>query len=1294
MKKLLFLFTFLGITGAIFGQQWKENLDESKAANFYEIQQAFNDYWDPFEVEKGYYLVKGEKQKAGGWKQFKRWEWFWESRVDKQTGAFPEVSNREIYQQELNTNPNRSISGNWTSMGPSTTGGGYAGLGRLNCIGFHPTDNNTYYVGAASGGVWKTSDAGSSWTPISDDIGALGISSIVVEDGGSNDILYIATGDRDASDTYSIGILKSTDGGTTWLSTSLAWTTNQQRLVYKLMQDPSNASVFYASTSLGLYKSTDACDNWTLIYSSNAFIDMEFKPGDSQTLYGSTTNGNIYLSTNGGNNWTNAHIISGGYRTQLAVSANDPNVVYAVAANNSSALKGIYKSTNSGSSYTLAFDGLNLLGWNCNGGGGSGQGWYDLCIIADPNQANTVFVGGVNTWKSVDGGSNWSINNHWSSSCGGNATNVHADKHYLAYQNGSSTLFECNDGGLYSTSDGGSTWNHLGSGLVTSQIYRLGVAQTTDEDVIIGLQDNGTKALLTNTWYDVIGGDGMDCAIDYTDENIQYGSLYYGDIYKTTNHWTSSTNISSGISGSAAWVTPYVIDPNVHTALYVGYQDVWLSTNQGSSWTQLSSWGGSTLRSLAVAPSNSNVIYAATNSIIYKSTNGGGSWTNITNNLPAGSASIKSIAVEEDDPNTLWVSFSGYNSHGVYESTSGGSSWSNISTGLPSIPINSVIQNYQNDNETELYVGTDVGVYVKVGSANWTSFFDGLPNVVVSEVEIYYDDANTANSRIRAATYGRGLWESDLYSISAPPLADFSADNTTPTIVETVNFTDLSTNTPTTWAWTFTPNTITYMEATTASSQHPKVRFDALGYYTVELTASNADGSDTETKTDYIQATNEPPVADFSADNLSPTTIDTVLFTDLSTNTTTAWLWTFTPNSISYLDGTDANSQHPKVRFNDAGLYTVELTATNDGGSDTETKTDYINASIPPPDAEFSSDNNNPTPLETVSFTDLSTGTPDSWDWVFDPTTVTYKEGTNSSSQHPKVTFDVTGSYTVSLTASNAGGSDTETKNDYIIVTDQAPLADFAADNTTPVVGDLVNFTDQSQYTPTNWEWSFDPATITYLDGTSSGSQHPKISFDSPGLYTVSLTATNAGGSSTETKTDYVDAWLQAPEADFKADNVEPVLDETVSFTDQSLHMPDSWAWSFSPSTISYVDGTDENSQHPKVQFNVSGLYSVSLEASNTAGSDMETKTNYIDVLINGLSNSELEQILIWAYDKKIYFKVPEHLQARAEVYNLKGLKLVETNVNNSPIPIHESGFVVVRLLSNTDTRLVKVFIK
>jgi PKD repeat protein len=1095
----------------------------------------------------------------------------------------------------------------------------------LNCVGFVSGDNNTIYVGAASGGIWKASNGGSSWTPLGDNNAVLGVSDIAVVPGSNPHTIYIATGDKNGgsmwslgggqnNDNNSVGILKSTDGGTTWNTTGLSYTPSQQRTVNRLLLHPTDYNILYAATSVGVYKTTNGGTSWSQI-STNVFADMEFKPGTPATIYGSNYNGDIYRSTNDGSTWT-ATLSTSNSRTEIAVSANNSAVVYAILSNSSSGLAGIYKSTDSGASFSQVFSGAttNLLNWDCSSTTSGGQAWYDLCIAADPTNANNVFVGGVNTWRSTNGGTSWSISNHWTGSC--SVTAVHADKHYLAYQNGTSTLFECNDGGFYKTTNNGSSWTHLGSGLVTSQIYRLGVAQTVTNENIIGLQDNGTKSFISGGWYDEIGGDGFECAFDYTNQNTMYGELYYGDIRRSTTHGASWSAITSGLTGSAHWCTPFVLDPNVNTTLYIGYQDVWKSTNQGTTWTKISTWAGSTLRSLAVAKSNSSYIYAATQTVLYRTTNGGTSWSNITGTIPVGSGNITYVSVKNDDANTVWVSLGGYNSTKVYQTTNGGTTWTNISTGLPSVPVMCVIQNKQNTSQIELYAGTDAGVYVKNGSANWTMFSTGLPNVVVTELEIYYN-ATPANSRIRAATFGRGLWQSDLLSTVAAPVANFTASTTTPYIGQTVTFTDLSTNTPTTWAWSFSPSTVTYVGGTNSSSQNPQVQFNAGGLYTVTLTASNAGGSDGETKNNYISVF-YAPVANFSANNTSPAIGQTVAFTDLSTNTPTSWSWSFSPATVTYVGGTTSTSQNPQVQFTAGGSCSVTLIATNASGSDPETKNNYISV-LSPPIADFDADYYTPVVGQTVYFWDMSINNPTSWSWSFNPSTITFVGGTNANSQDPEVQFNAGGSYSVTLTVTNASGGDSETKTNFINVP-FPPVTDFSASNTTPGIGQTVNFTDLTTNNPYMWLWSFSPATISYTGGTNALSQNPQVKFNAGGLYSVTLTATNIGGSDVEVKSNYISV-PYPPVADFQASTTTPIIGQTVTFTDLSTNTPTSWAWSFSPGTVTYTGGTGATSQNPQVQFTAGGLYTVTLTATNASGSDGETKINYISVTAPPVAN-------------------------------------------------------------------------
>jgi hypothetical protein len=180
MRLFILILTIVFLPFVSFTQSWVENFysaSESKnTQNFYEMQKLFNEYWDDYELDRGYYYVNGEKRKAGGWKQFKRWEWYWETRINRETGSFPSVNMLEKHRDFHKNTKSGTDESNWTEMGPNSSDGGYAGIGRINCVAFHPTDPNTFFVGAPSGGLWKTSNGGQSWEVLTDTLPVIGVS--------------------------------------------------------------------------------------------------------------------------------------------------------------------------------------------------------------------------------------------------------------------------------------------------------------------------------------------------------------------------------------------------------------------------------------------------------------------------------------------------------------------------------------------------------------------------------------------------------------------------------------------------------------------------------------------------------------------------------------------------------------------------------------------------------------------------------------------------------------------------------------------------------------------------------------------------------------------------------------------------------------------------------------------------------------------------------------------------------------------------------------------------------------
>jgi len=702
------IISFFGALVFLFGNSFAQPVqypNQANEQNFYQIKEASENYWNSLNVEGGYTYQNGKKEKVPGWKQYKRWEWFWESRVNLKTGEFPEVTTDQEYEKYLRNNVSlkkqSTFNEDWVNLGTNSSAGGYAGIGRINCIAFHPTDANTFWVGSPSGGIWRTTTGGSSWTILNNNMTVLGVSDIAVtSDYATSNTLYIATGDRDggsmwslgggqAADNNGVGVYKSTDGGSTWIATALSFTKPERAKIYRLLILPTNNNILIASTKSGIYKTTDGGNNWLIKTDNPDFIDMEFKPGDPTYIYASSTrhpDAYFLKSHDTGETWNLVTIRSNlTSRTEIAVTANNPNIVYLLVTNATGGYYAVYKSTDSGENFTVVngYTTQNMLGYYSDGSGGtSGQGFYDLCIAASPTDANIVFIGGVNTWKSNDGGVTWAINNMWTSYNGynfSNAPEVHADKHVLSFQSGG-VLFEGNDGGIYKTTNGGTSWNDLTNGLVISQLYRLGVSQISQNKVLTGLQDNGSK-LYQGTWKDVFGGDGMECIIDHSNDNYMYVTYVRGEIYRSENGFLTdyTTQISANITGgqqTGAWVTPYVMDPNNSQTLYAGYDKVWKTTDRGNSWTaafqQLSS--SNKLRSLVIAPSNTNDLYCADPYIVWKSTNGGvGDWIDLGDNIPFSTNSITFLAVNNEDADNVYITYGGYTENEkVYESTDGG----------------------------------------------------------------------------------------------------------------------------------------------------------------------------------------------------------------------------------------------------------------------------------------------------------------------------------------------------------------------------------------------------------------------------------------------------------------------------------------------------------------------------------------------------------------------------------------------------------------------------------------------
>ena len=876
MKKTILLSTIFLISMAINAQNWVDKFQDINE-NFYSIQSEFNAYWSSKSYERG-----------KGYKQFKRWEWMAEPRVYP-SGDLKYASRAKAYEEFQNyllANPTAaakissasSTSGNWTAIGPfgSPVGGD---AGRITFIRFMPGLPSTIFAGTGAGGLWVSTNSGTSWTTNTNSLSVLGCSDLAINPLNTS-IMYLAMGDIDASDTKSTGVLKSINGGLTWSTTGLTFSVSLGRTIGRLLINPLNPNVVLAATNVGIYRTNNAGVSWSVV-KTGSYNDIEYKttaPFDTTNVF-AVTGSTFVRSVNGGNTFTTTASglpTTGVNRMALSVTAADPNYIYILCSKSSdSGFGGVYRSVDGGVTFTLMSSTPNIFDWSTSGSGVGGQGWYDIACGVSPTNKNEIICGGVNSWKSINGGSTWTLNSHWTG--GGGKPYVHADLHVVEYVNGT-TCYMGTDGGVAKTTNSGVAWTTINGTMNIAQSYKIGQSAQagTPNYVISGHQDNGTNLWNAGVWTEVYGGDGADCFVDWSSNATLVESYVQGDFNRSTNSGGTWTSIISGITGTAAWVAPIIQDPNNANIFYSGYQQVFKSLNKGTSWTQMGTIAGSgDVLSIAAAPSSTATLYASRSTNLYKTTNSGTTWASITAGLPTASAQITNIAVDNLDATNVFVTFSGYSAgNKVFVTTNGGSTWTNISAGLPNLPVNCII--YTKNLNDAIYVGTDVGVYFKDGSmTSFIPFMTNLPNVIVNDLEIHY-----ATNKLRAGTYGRGVWESDLYSNPlAPPNASFSTAFTSACVGIPFVISDQSSGTPTAWTWTLTGGS-----PAISSVKNPTVTYSSAGVYTVSFVSTNINGNST-VYTNTILVSSPPVLV------LTTATVCSGMPATISASGATSYLW-------------------------------------------------------------------------------------------------------------------------------------------------------------------------------------------------------------------------------------------------------------------------------------------------------------------------------------------------------------------------------------------------------------------
>lgn len=730
--------------------------------NIFELMERSDLKLNEVEILANEHFAKVGTARGSGYKQYQRWLNERKFHIDAE-GNFidPRVEDEQYQKFIAAQKQNKSATRFWRELGPSDwtpTTSWNPGIGRITSVAVHPDDTTVIYVGSPGGGIWKTTNSGLTWFPL--------------VDFSFNTWLFVFHICIDPSDRNTVyaslagNVIKSTNAGTTWSNCGSGPSGSK-----KIIVSPNNSNLVYSAANNGVFLSTNGGTSWTKTLNFSV-EDIEFNPSNPKIMYvsGSSTSGSVWRSVDAGYNWTQIGSSSGitaTGRTLIAVSKHNASVVYVVQASGSAFGK-MYRSNDSGATFTTLItgnpaNGTNYFGYDRNGKESGGQATYDMAICVNPNNVNEVHIAGIICWKSVNGGASFEAETEWYYP---NPTGYnHADVHALEWVK--STIYSGTDGGIYKSINNGDDWIDLSKGIGIRQVYRVSCAKTNANVINIGAQDNGsTIRQSTGQWKDWVGADGMDNMISPTNPNIVFGTSQNGDLYKTTDQGNSITFLDRPSSGN--WITPFVMHPTNHDTIYAGWQGVWRSVNGGLKFTKIS--GSSItglLNCLAVAPTNTKYIYASVNNVLFKSNNGGITWTSV--NLPA---TITSICVSPVTADKIWVTLNSTSTR-IYVSENMGDNFTDISSGLPNMTARSVVVD---DNLDEgVYLGMNIGVYYRDKNTPWTILASNLPLVAINDIEI-----QKSGAKVRIGTYGRGVWETDLINQdNCNPPTNLSATNIT-----------------------------------------------------------------------------------------------------------------------------------------------------------------------------------------------------------------------------------------------------------------------------------------------------------------------------------------------------------------------------------------------------------------------------------------------------------------------------------------------------------------------------------
>ncbi len=794
--------------------------------------------------------------------------------------------NLQQYLQRSNAHKNaKSATSNWRCIGPfdfdkeSASASYAAGAAHVYAVEQSISNPNILYAGSANAGLWKSINKGLNWTGCTFNQLIAEVYALEIDFSNSN-VVYFGDGSQ---------IYKTTDGGLTFQLTGNAAFQAGTHYTRDIIMNPQNNHALIAACDDGLWRSDDAGQNWNQLQ-TGAWQRVLLKPGDTTVWYAVLQTGSVtqfFKSTDGGktfsirpNGWPLPTGSDENKRTQIAVTPAAPNIVYAYAtgaANGGSGLYGIYVSHNAGESWIFnccgagpggapnAATNINICAWAQDGSDDGGQYYYDLALAVSPIDSNEVHCGAVNHWVSHDGGFNFTCPSNWSQSQ--NVDYVHADIHDMNFY-GNDFWLAC-DGGVFYSKDYGDTISRKMFGIAGSDFWGFGMGYWNGTDVFIGgAYHNGTfikdNNVYNNGWVSAMGGDNILGNVNYGNERQIFCD--YGKFQLSGNRSISFIQLPSGMLPSSSYIVgenaQMKYDPACYNAIYMGNDStLWHSTDGGANFNAVHQFNDGTVAAIEIA-ANRTTIYATTFSSwwnqksVYKSIDTGNTWINITpsNALLGGSGNNWApyeIAVG-DSANDLWLvrtmessTYPNLDGYKVYKTRDGGNTWINLTTATldGEYPTNIV---YQKGSNGGVYIGTRRAVYYRNNTMNdWQLFNDSLPAVTFSTQLII----NYKNQKIYQGT-NRSVYQCDLYESNFAPVAQISVDKTVSGCLrDTFYFVDhsaLSANSAS-WSWSF-PNG----NPSSSTLRSPKVVYTAAGKYSVSLTVTDANGTNSQTLQNFI----------------------------------------------------------------------------------------------------------------------------------------------------------------------------------------------------------------------------------------------------------------------------------------------------------------------------------------------------------------------------------------------------------------------------------------------------------